>query len=373
MRYVSPILLLSLFYACGNESGVSYTYETQHVSVPSQETVSKVSELVSSIEYVKLNDSIPESHFSQLDKLIITDDRLYTFEIRGNNRVLAFDKSGNFLHTIGRKGRGPGEYLQLLNFTVTNDNTPLLLDNQGMRMFYYDADGNYQRTKEMPFAAKDVVALRNGNLMFMLLKGGSRNTRGWDNKKVVITDKNFNLVETKLTYADDELNDYMWMSNFSQADDEIIFAHPICDTVYVMDSADGAIKHAYYMDFAGRKVPFEMRDSYMEIFEAGRYSYLNSVPVAVGDYLVGKMSAGGESMTYALNRKTKEMFVDRYFLGDDYNLKSVNIPLAQNDGAIATVMYYSLIREGAFEKNNLPKDIGEFIASGGYVVCLMPL
>lgn len=56
--------------------------------------------------------------------------------------LLKFDKNGKFIYKIDRKGRGPGEYLELSSFTLTNEGL-MLYSNWGQTIHYFDCDGNY--------------------------------------------------------------------------------------------------------------------------------------------------------------------------------------------------------------------------------------
>jgi len=59
--------------------------------------------------------------------------------------ILIFDRSGNALRKINRKGRGAGEYLQAVGIILDEDNGEFFV-NDGLRtMSVYDLHGNYKR------------------------------------------------------------------------------------------------------------------------------------------------------------------------------------------------------------------------------------
>jgi hypothetical protein len=56
--------------------------------------------------------------------------------------VFKFDSSGNFIKIIGRKGQGPGEFMNPYCLTVTKDFL-VVSDTNGRKIQFFDRDGNY--------------------------------------------------------------------------------------------------------------------------------------------------------------------------------------------------------------------------------------
>jgi hypothetical protein len=63
----------------------------------------------------------------------------------GANRFQVFDKEGIYLHTVGKEGQGPGEYLSL-SFDVGLDGTIYVLDNRNRRLSFFDSECRYIRS-----------------------------------------------------------------------------------------------------------------------------------------------------------------------------------------------------------------------------------
>jgi len=62
----------------------------------------------------------------------------------GNNRIQKYDKDGNHIITIGRKGKGPGELEEAQSLNVLND-LLFISDYRNSRITIFDLDGNYVR------------------------------------------------------------------------------------------------------------------------------------------------------------------------------------------------------------------------------------
>ena len=58
----------------------------------------------------------------------------------GNQRIQKYDKNGNYLQTIGRKGQGPGEFMS--PYDIVLDEKGYIYVSEGMKMHVFDPKGN---------------------------------------------------------------------------------------------------------------------------------------------------------------------------------------------------------------------------------------
>ena len=59
----------------------------------------------------------------------------------GNHRIQKFDKDGNYLQTIGRKGQGPGEFMRPINILLDAQGNIYVLELRKLNLF--DTKGNF--------------------------------------------------------------------------------------------------------------------------------------------------------------------------------------------------------------------------------------
>jgi hypothetical protein len=86
-----------------------------------------------------------ESLITEINRLIIYDNKLFIFDNK-NNSVLTFNEDGKFLFKINRVGRGPGEYIQLTDFTIDEINKQIiLLCDIPNCLIYLDLNGKFIR------------------------------------------------------------------------------------------------------------------------------------------------------------------------------------------------------------------------------------
>ena len=79
--------------------------------------------------------------FSRLSQLVINDrGDIYALDIL-ENHIKMFNKKGEYIKTIGRKGQGPGEISGLPTyFTLGNQHELILVDQNGVSFFSLEGD-----------------------------------------------------------------------------------------------------------------------------------------------------------------------------------------------------------------------------------------
>jgi len=77
------------------------------------------------VPYIKLKTPA-NSFVKSIRDIQISKDKLFIHE-GVSQKVMVFDKDGNFIKQIGRVGRSPNEYIHLRSFCVDKNNEDLLL------------------------------------------------------------------------------------------------------------------------------------------------------------------------------------------------------------------------------------------------------
>jgi hypothetical protein len=88
--------------------------------------------------FPKENDEV---YIGNIAKTLTDDKYVYLLEHRGSY-ILKFDLQGNFMGKIGKPGRGPGELINPIDFSVV-DNKLYTLEQGKMQVQEFDVDGNY--------------------------------------------------------------------------------------------------------------------------------------------------------------------------------------------------------------------------------------
>lgn len=77
-------------------------------------------------------------------RLSLVDDSQNIYIIDRQDQVIkVFDSEGDFIRTIGSKGRGPGEFQLIINLAITKDGNLLVTDQTARRTSFFDSSGQF--------------------------------------------------------------------------------------------------------------------------------------------------------------------------------------------------------------------------------------
>jgi hypothetical protein len=265
MRYilliVGSLILLTFFCACTK----SYNSQIEIISVD----VDKAQSLdMNEGRFIEL-ETTDSSLLYEISNIGFLNGKII---ILSRETVCVFDRNGKFLFNAGRKGPGPGEYINLANIFVKG-NSVYLLDQMSKKLLCFDGSGNFVSSIKLNitntgYPVTDLFPLENGNYV-------AKNMFHGDQEKVPIAsiwDKDFNfvrniagrLVTTGLTSHD----------NFSQYKDQILYWETLNDTVFVINNYN-SMTAKYYIDFGKSAIPAYERAG-KDVYDV--IDYLNKQP-----------------------------------------------------------------------------------------------
>ena len=81
--------------------------------------------------------------FSQIRSIAVDEkERIYVLDTK-EAHVKVFDKNGDYIKTMGRKGQGPGEMSLPFSICITSQNEIMVQDLNNRRIMFYSLDGNF--------------------------------------------------------------------------------------------------------------------------------------------------------------------------------------------------------------------------------------
>lgn len=108
----------------------------------------------------------------KVEKAIIDDQRRVFIVDNGNKQVHYFDSNGQYIRSMGREGRGPGEFMRAVGATLSSDgSTFYLLDSPTAKIVSYDIQsGNNNDAIPLrnaaPVMTNDIIEF-NGQLILL--------------------------------------------------------------------------------------------------------------------------------------------------------------------------------------------------------------
>lgn len=160
------MIMCSFFWGCSNHKPDPPITEVI-IDTKNEVGISRslTTEYFKSRKLVKL-ETTNESLIAQINRLIVYENRYYIFDHQ-NKSIFIFDESGNYISKIHNIGNGPGEYIQLSDFTidVKNQRIILLCDIPSC-LIYYDMNGQFL-DQEKNSNLKRYIAANEDDLIFV--------------------------------------------------------------------------------------------------------------------------------------------------------------------------------------------------------------
>jgi hypothetical protein len=144
--YSIPIILLFLT-GCTNNNRVS---ENEYFQIEIKEAVKDqlFVDIVDNLKVVQLQQD-PLFHISQIDKVIYENSEFYVLDTELDN-LFVFDDTGKFKRKISQYGIGPGEYIDINDFTIINSKL-YLLSREGMTILKFDLNGSFIKSLKLDY------------------------------------------------------------------------------------------------------------------------------------------------------------------------------------------------------------------------------
>lgn len=101
-----------------------------------------LSNIAASVKYIALETN-KDCIVGTIEKIFISTNRIYILD--NNDVIYLFDKNdGSFIRKLNNKGRGPGEYVNVIDFCVIPDNNQLCLLGYALRkILIFDENGSF--------------------------------------------------------------------------------------------------------------------------------------------------------------------------------------------------------------------------------------
>lgn len=245
MKRIVYILLFGVLFACNNATSFQpMISENIDCSVIEDENFHLSS--IASIQTIVPLETNDSCLIGRIDKIEFLNNEVYVLDREYGIRLLVFDRNdGHFIFSIGKMGRGPGEYMSICDFSIDKRNNLIyLLCDKNRLLVYSLLSGEFQTDFAMDFYAAS-MELKNDRIYFV------RDER--DNCNLVTTDLKGRILHEEVTPCD-------------YGDSFVLLAHPFCCTsqnllyrmflnniIYEIGK-DGKLNGFYKVDFGEREI-----------------------------------------------------------------------------------------------------------------------
>ena len=304
------ILASILLYACGNDTGSTYSDipGMDRVEIKERQKISMDS-VIAKIDYIKLGDT-GDVLIGDVSYLLFTPDHIIVGDTYKANAVLfIFDRQGNPQTVINRFGRGPQEYQSIRYVFLTPDKKTIgIVDRDGRKILYFDMDGNFKDKKSLPFYCDNAEWLDDETMMLVSSDGIA--LESYPNKEDLLffTDSTLQIKSSAFPNPFDRTIFHYRLLHIKRFGDRIHACKAFGDTIYQVTS-DG-ISPRYWLDMTaiGGVANFGKDMSSEKIKEPAYNTHFPNVYAESDDYAIFLLSNKDLVLPVLFNKQTKKTY-----------------------------------------------------------------
>lgn len=230
------VALVALVACAGNRNKVELSEEVNTLKfdpamIEDTPLLCNLSDHYKSISGFSLDKS--EAPIGIISKLKIFEDKLFVLDERYAKKIFVFDltNSGNFLFSIGKKGKGPGEFLNISDFAIdTREKRLIVTDDIQQKVTLFDLNGNLIDVEKLDF--KPLKVFRKDEYYYFISMCDINKDCG-----LKITNTQFNIKKELFPHSNyPVLTNYG--NNFIEFEGKTLLSYPCCDTIFQINNLE---------------------------------------------------------------------------------------------------------------------------------------
>jgi hypothetical protein len=254
LLFITYLFLISfLFVQCKNVQ----EYEVRKINISTKENPEiNLSTLFKSVEALEFEER-NELYYIRPAKLILKNDTYYFLSgdmiIVYNNNIYEF--------TLFNKGDGPGEYINISDFFVDDDENILINDREGRKLIYYDKQGKH--IKDIKHGLLSYNFTKLDHLVYM----NFGNLLNEDRYKVNVVDERTNEIVDNYLKQDKKAGYLSVIENtsFSFFSDTLSYSQSFSNVIYHLKN--GLAIPRFEIDFGKNNLPGYFPENYTNLME----------------------------------------------------------------------------------------------------------
>ncbi len=307
MKYLPITFLFCLLvFSCTNSKNSRADY-TISVVENLKDPIS-LNSLFTEVEYVVL-ETTEESIFGNIDKLIYSEGQYYIMDGSRTKLIYVFSEEGQFLRTIGKIGKGPGEYSQIADFTIDEESNKVIILAHPSTVFVYDKDGDFLFKKDL--FSGSLFSIINYNNGYMFSTDHNSYIKGENAYLFFNFDKEFNLLKKSQDVLSIPVNMLPLGSNsLLKNRDGISYFDFFTSTLHY--NIDNKKPYSVFYDFKERAVPVEVYINSIDFFSRQREYGFISDAIFIDNLFLATFILSGNMNISIINIDTKYSELYKY-------------------------------------------------------------
>jgi hypothetical protein len=282
-----------------NNSGINYLTEDysklKRINVSPDDSLFFIDSLLSEPRFIKLETN-NNCLIGKIDKIICDDSLLFVIDQTISHTIFIYDLSGKFKGKISKRGKGPREFLEIMDVAIVPSKKQLaLLDVRSRKINYYSYQGEFLSYKKIPFLFTGFTYINTNTIAYYTGTASNYKTPFIDrNMLVVATDKD-EILSKRIPLTHNQINSsFSFETKFAplwKFGNQVIFNPRYSDTLFRVgrDTLFGE----YYFNMNGKNIPYDKKanlDDKMFRELTKKYSFLNGNVIDLKDYLYAAMA-----------------------------------------------------------------------------------
>ncbi len=156
------LLFVVLIFSCSDSGNNRETFieknsfQVEHYKELVKNSTNIFDSVFSVINKTKIiqNDNF---YISTISRVFVTKDKFVIVDNYGK-QVLVYSRKGSFRNSIGRLGKGPGEFNNINSIDLNIDNEILILDNRNRRISKFQINGQFVSSFRIRNGGKSILA-----------------------------------------------------------------------------------------------------------------------------------------------------------------------------------------------------------------------
>ena len=124
IKSIPIIVLIGIFISCSKYEG-NYKNDAVKIEIQNNDPNEfNYTQIIDSVEITQLETN-ENSIIGGILKIVFKHQKVFILD--RNHNLLIFEESGKFFSKLNKRGKGPGEYIELRDFFITEDGNILIL------------------------------------------------------------------------------------------------------------------------------------------------------------------------------------------------------------------------------------------------------
>jgi hypothetical protein len=241
------IVAFVFFPACKKNKKINMSGVEEITIDPREAAILPIDTFLKKIDYIKLETS-DENLIGRISQILFTDSLIIVADRDVAKAVYVFDRQGKFKYQLGRRGNGPGEYVEASHITLVPGKEQIVIqDCPQDRILYYNYAGKYLTVERFPFMLLNFEFLQSGYKAFNVSAMHDPTLGKLRDSTLIVTDGNHNVVygacydfyqEDKFTF---DKNKSLWRYG-----DTVYYSPGFSNMIYTV--SDSMVYARYYIN-----------------------------------------------------------------------------------------------------------------------------